>query len=141
MVGRFIDSAVLQRLRTGLVLGFAATVACLLLVTSMLSHGSTAMWAIILVGLFNSVMFPSIFTLGLSNLGPLTSEGSSLMIAAIVGGALLPLFEGHLADQIGVQHAFVVPAVCYVYIAGLGFSARHFMTSTSSIALMPDPGA
>jgi FHS family L-fucose permease-like MFS transporter len=140
MVGRFIGSAVLQRLRTGLVLGFAATVACLLVVTSMLSHGSTAMWAIILVGLFNSVMFPSIFTLGLSNPGPLTSKGSSLMIAAIVG-ALLPLFEGHLADQIGVQHAFVVPAVCYVYIAALGFSARHLMTSTSSIALMRDSGA
>jgi FHS family L-fucose permease-like MFS transporter len=85
MVGRFIGSAVLQRLRTGLVLGFAATVACLLVVTSMLSRGSTAMWAIILVGLFNSVMFPSIFTLGLSNLDPLTSKGSSLMIAAIVG--------------------------------------------------------
>lgn len=63
------------------------------------------------------------------------------MIAAIVGGALLPLFEGHLADQIGVQHAFVVPAVCYVYIAALGFSARHLMTSTSSIALMRDSGA
>lgn len=102
MVGRFIGSAVLQRLRTGLVLGFAATVACLLVVTSMLSHGSAAMWAIILCPQASS---PSDY----QNLGPLTSKGSSLMIAAIVGGALLPLFEGHLADQIGVQHAFVVP--------------------------------
>jgi MFS transporter, FHS family, L-fucose permease len=140
MVGRFVGSAVLQRVRTGLVLGFAATVACLLVVTSMLSHGSMAMWAIIMVGLFNSVMFPNIFTLGLSNLGPLTSKGSSLMIAAIVGGALLPLLEGHLADQIGVQHAFIVPAVCYVYIAGFGFAARNLLTSTSSIATISDQG-
>jgi FHS family L-fucose permease-like MFS transporter len=134
MVGRFVGAAVLQRVRTGLVLGCAATAACLLVVTSMLSHGPTAMWTIILVGLFNSVMFPNIFTLGLSNLGPLTSKGSSLMIAAIVGGALLPLFEGHLADRIGVQHAFIVPVVCYLYIAGLGFAARHLMASTPSIA-------
>jgi len=100
-----------------------------------------AMWGIILVGLFNSVMFPNIFTLGLSNLGPLTSKGSSLMIAAIVGGALLPLFEGLLADRIGVPHAFIVPAVCYVYIACFGFAARHLMASASGIALIPDPSA
>jgi FHS family L-fucose permease-like MFS transporter len=62
------------------------------------------------------------------------------MIAAIVGGALLPLPEGHLADQIGVQHAFIVPAVCYVHIAGLGFAARNLMTSTSSIVTIPDQG-
>jgi FHS family L-fucose permease-like MFS transporter len=99
------------------------------------------MWTIILVGLFNSVMFPSIFTLGLSNLGPLTSRGSSLMIAAIVGGALLPLFEGHLADRIGIQHAFVVPVVCYLYIAGLGFAARHLIASTTSNALTTESAA
>jgi FHS family L-fucose permease-like MFS transporter len=141
MVGRFVGSAVLQRLRSGVVLAFAATAACLLVVASMLGHGSTAMWTIILVGLFNSVMFPNIFTLGISNLGPLTSKGSSLMIAAIVGGALLPLFEGHLADRVGVQHAFIIPAACYVYIAALGFAARHRTISGSSVALITDPGA
>ena len=92
-----------------------------LVATSILTHGHTAMWAILAVGLFNSVMFPSIFTVGLSGLGPLTSKGSSLMVAAIVGGALIPLAEGHLADKIGVQHAFVIPAVCYVYIALFGY--------------------
>jgi FHS family L-fucose permease-like MFS transporter len=141
MVGRFVGSAVLQRLRSGVALGFAATAACLLVVASMLGHGSTAMWTIILVGLFNSVMFPNIFTLGISNLGPLTSKGSSLMIAAVVGGALLPLFEGHLADRVGVQHAFIIPAACYVYIAGLGFAARHRTLSGSSVAPITDPGA
>jgi len=121
MVGRFIGSWLLTKLRTSTVLGTAALVACGLVTTSILTHGHTAMWAILAVGLFNSVMFPSIFTVGLSGLGPLTSKGSSLMVAAIVGGALIPLAEGHLADKVGVQHAFVIPAVCYVYIALFGY--------------------
>jgi MFS transporter, FHS family, L-fucose permease len=121
MVGRFIGSWLLTKVRTSTVLGTAAVVACGLVTTSILTHGHTAMWAIIAVGLFNSVMFPSIFTVGLSGLGPLTSKGSSLMVAAIVGGALIPLAEGHLADAVGVQHAFVIPAVCYIYIALFGY--------------------
>ncbi len=121
MVGRFIGSWLLTKLRTSTVLGTAALVACGLVTTSILTHGHTAMWAILAVGLFNSVMFPSIFTVGLSGLGPLTSKGSSLMVAAIVGGALIPLAEGHLADKIGVQHAFMIPAICYVYIALFGY--------------------
>jgi FHS family L-fucose permease-like MFS transporter len=121
MVGRFIGSYLLTKLRTSTVLGTAAVIACGLVVTSIITHGHTAMWAILAVGLFNSVMFPSIFTVGLSGLGPLTSKGSSLMVAAIVGGALIPLAEGHLADAIGVQHAFMIPAVCYIYIALFGY--------------------
>jgi len=121
MVGRFIGSWLLTKMRTSTVLGTAALVACGLVVTSIITHGHTAMWTILAVGLFNSVMFPSIFTVGLSGLGPLTSKGSSLMVAAIVGGALIPLGEGHLADAIGVQHAFVIPAVCYIYIALFGY--------------------
>jgi FHS family L-fucose permease-like MFS transporter len=121
MVGRFIGSWLLTKLRTSVVLGTAAVLAFVLVVTSILTHGHTAMWAILAVGLFNSVMFPSIFTVGLTGLGPLTSKGSSLMVAAIVGGALIPLAEGHLADLIGVQHAFVIPAVCYIYIALFGY--------------------
>ena len=121
MVGRFIGSWLLTKFRTSTVLGTAAVVACGLVVTSIITHGHTAMWAILAVGLFNSVMFPSIFTVGLTGLGPLTSKGSSLMVAAIVGGALIPLAEGHLADAIGVQHAFMIPAVCYIYIALFGY--------------------
>jgi MFS transporter, FHS family, L-fucose permease len=121
MVGRFIGSWLLTKLRTSTVLGTAAVVAGLLVVTSILTNGHTAMWSILAVGLFNSVMFPSIFTVGLSGLGPLTSKGSSLMVAAIVGGALIPLGEGHLADAIGVHHAFVIPVVCYAYIAAFGY--------------------
>jgi FHS family L-fucose permease-like MFS transporter len=121
MVGRFIGSWLLTKVKTSVVLGTAAVVACGLVVTSILTHGHTAMWAILAVGLFNSVMFPSIFTVGLTGLGPLTSKGSSLMVAAIVGGALIPLGEGHLADAVGVQHAFVIPATCYIYIALFGY--------------------
>ncbi len=123
MVGRFIGSAVLQKVRTGPVLGTAAIVAGLLVVTSVLTHGHLAMAAILAVGLCNSIMFPSIFTLGIQDLGPLTSKGSSLMIAAIVGGALIPLSQGKLADHIGLHPSFIIPAICYVYIAAFGIAA------------------
>ena len=129
MIGRFIGSALLQRLNTGFVLGCAAVTACLLVLLSIGSHGYLAMGAIIVVGLFNSVMFPNIFTLGLHGLGTLTSRGSSLLVAAIVGGALIPLAEGHLADRFGVQHAFFLPAACYIYIALFGFMNRTLATS------------
>ena len=121
MIGRFIGSAVLQKVRTGLLLGIFAIVAAALVITSMTSHGTVAMYSIILVGLFNSIMFPSIFTLGIEDLGELTSKGSSLMVQAIVGGAVIPYVYGKLADHIGYQHAFIIPAVCYVYIAIYGF--------------------
>ena len=121
MIGRFIGAAGLQKLSTRAVLGTVAVVACLLVVTSMLSHGWLAMATIILVGLFNSVMFPSIFTLGVEGLGPLTAKGSGLMVQAIVGGAIIPVAEGALADHIGIHHAFILPALCYIYIAYYGF--------------------
>jgi FHS family L-fucose permease-like MFS transporter len=116
MIGRFIGSAVLQKLRTGTVLGFAAGMASLLVCISMLTGGHVAMWSIILVGLFNSVMFPSIFTLGIAELGPLTGDGSGLLVMAIVGGAILPVAQGALADRLGIHHAFILPAICYLYI-------------------------
>ena len=121
MVGRFLGSAILQKIPTGTVLGIAALAACLLVVTSMLSVGQVAMWSIILVGFFNSVMFPSIFTLGIAELGPLTGDGSGLLIMAIVGGALIPFAQGWLADHIGIHHAFILPAICYLYIAYYAF--------------------
>jgi MFS transporter, FHS family, L-fucose permease len=116
MIGRFIGSAVLQKLRTGTVLGFAAAMASLLVCISMLTGGHVAMWSIILVGLFHSVMFPSIFTLGIAELGPRTGDGSGLLVMAIVGGAILPVAQGALADRLGIHHAFFLPAICYLYI-------------------------
>ncbi|HMC73127.1 MAG TPA: hypothetical protein VKG87_02385, partial [Terriglobales bacterium] len=88
----------------------------LLVCISMLTGGHVAMWSIILVGLFNSVMFPSIFTLGIAELGPRTGDGSGLLVMAIVGGAILPVAQGALADRLGIHHAFFLPAICYLYI-------------------------
>jgi FHS family L-fucose permease-like MFS transporter len=126
MVGRFAGSAILQKLKGGLVLGCSAIAACALVVTSMFTTGHVAMWTIILVGLFNSVMFPTIFTLSIDGLGKLTSKGSGLLVMAIVGGAILPLLQGRLADTIGIHHAFFLPALCYIYILFYGFrGSRH----------------
>jgi FHS family L-fucose permease-like MFS transporter len=136
MVGRFVGSALLQRIRTTAVLGGAAVTACALVVISMLSLGHVAMWSIIAVGLFNSVMFPSIFTLGIEGLGALTSKGSGLLVAAIVGGAIVPEVQGMFADHIGIHHAFFVPAVCYVYIAWFAFVAAR---SVSPVPTKPVP--
>ena len=121
MVGRFIGSAALQKLSARLVLGAVSICAGILVIASILTSGPIAMWTIISVGLFNSVMFPSIFTLGIADLGPLTSKGSGLLVMAIVGGAIIPYLEGVLADQIGIQHAFFIPVLCYVFIAYYGF--------------------
>ena len=123
MIGRFIGSAILQRVKTGKLLGLNAIIAFILVILSILTHGHVAMFALLFVGLFNSIMFPSIFTLGIQDLGPLTSKGSSLMIAAIVGGAIIPEATGKLADIIGLHHAFIIPAICYIYIAAYGIAS------------------
>jgi len=102
--------------RTGLLLGVCAISTSALVAISMLGTGHLAMWSIILVGFFNSIMFPSIFTLGVAELGPLTGDGSGLLIMAIVGGAIIPLAQGFIADRIGIHHAFFLPVLCYLYI-------------------------
>lgn len=101
---------------TGILLGICAISTSALVAVSMLSNGDLAMWSIILVGFFNSIMFPSIFTLGVAELGPLTGDGSGIMIMAIVGGALIPVAQGWIADHIGIHHAFFLPVICYLYI-------------------------
>jgi FHS family L-fucose permease-like MFS transporter len=116
MVGRFIGSALLQKISTRALLGICAVCAAALVTISMISMGHFAMWSIILVGFFNSIMFPSIFTLGVAELGPLTGDGSGIMIMAIVGGAIIPVMQGAIADRIGIHHAFFLPVICYLYI-------------------------
>jgi len=120
MVGRFIGSAILQKVKTGTLLALCAVVASLLVIVSMLTLGHVAIWSILLVGLFNSIMFPSIFTLGIAEMGPLTGEASGLLVTAIVGGAIIPELQGILADRIGIHHAFFIPVLCYLYIAYYG---------------------
>jgi FHS family L-fucose permease-like MFS transporter len=125
MVGRFIGSAVLQRIKTRTALGIAAFCAMALVLLSMLTTGHVAMWSIIIVGFFNSIMFPSIFTLGIAKLGPRTGDGSGLLIMAIVGGAIIPVMQGAIADRIGVHHAFLLPVICYLYIAYYAFQGAE----------------
>jgi MFS transporter, FHS family, L-fucose permease len=125
MVGRFIGSAILQKVKTGTVLGVAAIATTTLVLISMATTGHVAMWSIILVGFFNSIMFPSIFTLGIAKLGPRTGDGSGLLIMAIVGGAIIPVAQGWIADHIGVHHAFVLPVICYLYIVYYAFSGSR----------------
>jgi FHS family L-fucose permease-like MFS transporter len=125
MVGRFIGSYILTKVSTGRALGIAALIAGSLVCVSMLGFGHVAMYSIIAVGLFNSIMFPSIFTLGLADLGALTGRGSSLMVQAIVGGAVIPVVQGRIADSpVGIHHAFLLPVLCYLYIAGFGLTRR-----------------
>jgi len=126
MVGRFIGSALMQKVNPGLVLGSSALMACLLVTTSILTTGHVAMWSIILVGLFNSVMFPTIFTLAIDGLGKLTGQGSGILVMAIVGGAIIPIVQGALADRIGIHLAFTLPAICYLYIVYYGLrGSKH----------------
>ena len=125
MVGRFIGSGLLQKMKTGHLLGICAVCAAALVTISMITTGHFAMWSIVLVGLFNSIMFPSIFTLGVAELGPLTGDGSGVMIMAIVGGALIPLAQGAIADRIGIHHAFFLPVICYLYILFFALSGSR----------------
>jgi MFS transporter, FHS family, L-fucose permease len=133
MIGRFIGSALLQKIKPGKLLAFAAIMAGLLVTTSVLTNGHIAMWSILSVGLFNSIMFPCIFTMGIAELGPLTGDGSGILNMAIVGGAVIPWVVGKAGDLInhhyypgmiqgetswgqGIHYALIAAAVCYLYI-------------------------
>jgi FHS family L-fucose permease-like MFS transporter len=121
MVGRFIGVGALRRIPTGRAVGACAIVTCLLVAISMLTAGHLAMWSMLLVGLFNSIMFPSIFTLGIAHMGPLTGKASGLLVQAIVGGAIIPVIQGAIADRIGIHHCFILPLLCYLFIIYYGF--------------------
>ncbi|MCG7532409.1 L-fucose:H+ symporter permease [Psychrobium sp. MM17-31] len=120
MVGRFIGAAVMQKLAAGKVLAFNAGAAVLLLVITIIAEGQLAMYAVLLIGLCNSIMFPTIFSLGVAGLGKVTSQGSGILCLAIVGGALIPPLQGLMADAVGIQLSFALPLICYIYIAYYG---------------------
>ncbi len=121
MIGRFAGAAVMQKIQPGKVLTFNAVTAALLVLMTMLGSGHVAMWTLLAVGLFNSIMFPTIFSLAVSGLGKHTGQGSGILCAAIVGGAVLPVVQGLCADRIGIQQAFFIPVLCYCYIAYYGW--------------------
>jgi FHS family L-fucose permease-like MFS transporter len=133
MIGRFIGAALLQKIKPGKLLALAAVMATLLVTISVLTNGHVAMWTILSVGLFNSIMFPCIFTMGIAELGPLTGDGSGLLNMAIVGGAVIPWIVGKAGDLInhhyyptmiqgetswgqGIHYALIAAAACYLYI-------------------------
>jgi FHS family L-fucose permease-like MFS transporter len=127
MVGRFIGFAVMRRVSPGKTLAFNAAAAIALVLTAIFSHGQVALWAIVAVGLCNSVMFPTIFSMALSKLGPLTGQGSGVLCMAIVGGALVPFVQGMVADNVSLHLSFLVPAACYIYIFyyGVKYAAMY----------------
>lgn len=120
MVGRFLGSAIQRRIKPGTLLAFNAGAASLLVILSMFSFGDLAMWSILLVGLFNSIMFPTIFSLAIAGLGKHTGQGSGILCMAIVGGAIIPVAQGAIADSIGIHHAFILPVICYMFILYYG---------------------
>lgn len=115
MVGRFLGAYLMRAIAPGHVLAAFAAMACLVMLLTVFSTGRTAMWALVSVGLFHSIMFPTIFTLGIRGLGPLTEEGSGLLVMAIAGGALV-VVHGWLADRYGLQLSFLLTAACEVFI-------------------------
>jgi FHS family L-fucose permease-like MFS transporter len=127
MIGRFIGFAVMRFVSPGKALAFNATGSIVLILVAMFGHGHTAMWAILAVGLCNSIMFPTIFSMALYRLGKFTGQASGILCMAIVGGALVPFAQGLLADSFGLHSSFVVPAACYAFILyfGLRFAGLY----------------
>jgi len=131
MVGRFIGSALMRAIAPNRLLAFNAVAIAVLIGIALSIGGHVAMWALILIGLFNSIMFPTIFSLALEGLGNLTSKGSGLLCMAIVGGAVMPLVQAFFADRVGLLPSFAVPLVCYLYI--VWFGARGYRADEAPI--------
>jgi MFS transporter, FHS family, L-fucose permease len=127
MVGRFFGGFILRMFKPGLVLTTFALAAILLILLSGVSSGAVAGWSLVMVGFFNSLMFPTIFSLGTEGLTDDAPRASGIMCTAIVGGALVPPLFGLVADGIGLKLALIVPVICYVIIASFGLWAakRH----------------
>ncbi len=125
LVGRFIGAALLRQFNPGKVLAAFASGAILMLLVSGVLTGPMAGWALLLVGLCNSLMFPTIFSLACEGLGERAAGASGIICVAIVGGAVAPLLTGRLADLVGLQLALVIPAVCYAIILLFGLYARR----------------
>ena len=122
MVGRFIGSALLQKIAPSKAIAFNAFSVIALLLITIFTQGDLALYSVLAIGLFNSIMFPTIFSVAIEKLGSLTSKGSGWLCLAIVGGALVPLLQGFIADTVNIQQSFFVPMICYVFIAWYGLN-------------------
>ncbi len=131
LVGRLLGSWMLTKIHAGKLLGIFGLLAVTCVLISIGTSGPVAVWSLILCGFFNSIMFPNIFALGITGLGPMTSKGSGLIMTAVVGGAVIPVILGGLVDHFGFRPAAILPVICYIYIAFYGFAghkpnADHF---------------
>src|ERR1700693_2468482 len=124
MVGRFAGSAMMKRIAPPRLLGFFAVCAFLCTWTAIAGSGAVSVWAVVLLGFFDSIMFPTIFALSVKNLGVYTQIGSALLVMSIIGGALVPALMGYISDTSSIQKAFVVPLICYAYV--IYFSLRVY---------------
>ena len=120
MAGRFVGSFIMTWIKAQKLLVILGALGVVLLLISMFTTGQIAIWSLVLCGVANSIMYPNIFALGIAELGPLTSKGSGVITIGNVGGAVVPLLFGWLADKIGIQYAFVLPILCYLYVAYYG---------------------
>ena len=116
MVGRFFGYYLMRIFSPNKILSCAALVAIFMILISMVSEGLLSLWSILGVGLFNSVMFPTIFSIALEDLEESKAQGSGILCTAIVGGAFIPPLYGFLTDQVGFKIAFILLLVCYLYI-------------------------
>lgn len=140
MIGRFSGGALMQKISGAKTLFVVALAAAVLVAAATLTTGQTAGLALLAVGLCNSIMFPTIFALGVTGLGALTSMGSSLLVMAIVGGAILPVIVGSIADASGLKAALALPALCYGYIAWFAFKCGGMETSPQAFTSEPSKG-
>src|SRR6476659_7016471 len=129
MVGRFIGSYFLRIMSPGKILATLASGAILLILISANTTGTTSAYSLLAIGLMNSIMFPTIFSLACEKLGPRAADGSGIINIAIFGGAVVPLLTGFVADLSNLAIAMIIPAICYAVIAGFGIYARRPATA------------
>jgi MFS transporter, FHS family, L-fucose permease len=134
MVGRFVGAALMRWIHPGVILGVNAVCAIAAVTLSVFTSGETALWTIVSVGVFNSIMFPTIFTLAIKGLGPLTGRGSGYLITAIIGGAVVPYLQGQLADRfVGLTLSYLIASPCYLFIVYFAWRARGTGERTAAV--------
>lgn len=136
MIGRFAGSALMKNIPAARLLSIFGAGSLLSIIAALLARGSISVWALVLIGFFHSIMFPTIFALSIKNLGPLTKRGSSLQVMAILGGAVLPAIMGRISDVSSIRTAFIVPLVCYLYIFYFAVEGYKPQSADATIAQM-----
>jgi MFS transporter, FHS family, L-fucose permease len=136
MIGRFTGSALMKSIRPSRLLAIFALGCLVCAVVAISTTGALPVYAIVLIGFFHSIMFPTIFALGIKNLGPFTKRGSSLLVMAIIGAAVVPPIMGKISDLSNIQRAFLVPLLCYAYVLYFAISGYK---ATPAITLQREP--